>query len=165
MATSPILATCACAKPVSPPPCAAPARSIYEMLSDSEHSADTIAALAAAAELQIDDIERSAGADVAGWVSIHLSDTHKLLRLIRREALALAEVISDVELACRPLALGDVPDVVTELRAARETIAAERDGLVADNSGAEHLDCDVVPFVERLDRQLARIDAALGTPG
>lgn len=62
---------------------------------------------------------------------------------------------------CLDRALGDVPDVVTELRAARETIAAERDGLVADNGGAEHLDCDVVPFVERLDAQLARIDGAL----
>lgn len=161
MATSPILATCACAKPVSPPPCAAPARSIYEMLSDSEHSADTLAALASAAELQIDDIERSAGADVAGWVSTRLSDTHKLLRLIRRESLALAEVISDAELAFRPLVLVHVPNIVTELRAARETIATERAGLVADNGGDEHLDTDVVPFVERLDRQLVRIDAAL----
>jgi hypothetical protein len=107
MATSPIPATCACAKPVSTPPCAAPARSIYDMLSDGGHASDTIAALANAAEIQIYDVERSAGADVAGWVSIYLSDTHKLLRLIRREALALAEVISDVELACRPLAFGE----------------------------------------------------------
>lgn len=107
MATSPILATCACAKPVSTPPCAAPARSIYDMLSGGEHASDTIAALANAAELQIYDVERSAGADVAGWLSIQLEDVHKLLRLIRREALALAEVISDVELASRPLVSGE----------------------------------------------------------
>lgn len=62
---------------------------------------------------------------------------------------------------CMDRALGDAPDIVTELRAARETIAAERAGLVADNGGDEHLDMDVVPLVERLDRQLARIDAAL----
>ena len=63
---------------------------------------------------------------------------------------------------CLDRALGDVPDVVTELEAARETIQTERDGLVADNGGDEHLDKDVLPFVERLDAQLARIDAALG---
>jgi hypothetical protein len=106
MATSPIPATCACAKPVSTPPCAAPARSIYGMLSDSEHASDTIAALASATELQIYEIERSVGDDVAG-LSIQFEDVHKLLRMIRREALALAEVISDVELACRPLVSGE----------------------------------------------------------
>jgi hypothetical protein len=66
---------------------------------------------------------------------------------------------------CLDRALGDAPDVVTELEAARETIQTERDGLVADNGGDEHLDADVLPFVERLDAQLARIDAALGSPG
>lgn len=62
---------------------------------------------------------------------------------------------------CLDRALGDAPDVVTELRAAREKIAAERAGLVADNGGDEHLDMDVVPFVERMGAQLARIDPAL----
>lgn len=62
---------------------------------------------------------------------------------------------------CLDRVIDGVPDVVTELRAARATIAAERTGLVADNGGDEHLDMDVVPFVERLDAQLARIDRAL----
>jgi hypothetical protein len=106
LAKSPVPATCACAHPVSMSSCAAPARSIYDMLSDSEHASDTIAALAGAAELQIYEIERSAGDDVAG-LSIQLEDVHKLLRLLKREALALAEVISDVELACRPLVSGE----------------------------------------------------------
>lgn len=86
-------------------------------------------------------------------------------RKYHREGRYLAINRQRVQLArlCLDRALGSVPDIVTELRAARETIAAERDGLVADNGGAEHLDCDVVPFVERLDAQLARIDAALGS--
>lgn len=102
MATSPILATCACAKPVSTPPCAAPARSIDDMLGEGMHSADTIAALAGAAELAIYEVERDAPADFALWLDRSLSDAHKLIRLARREALALADVISSVELACRP---------------------------------------------------------------
>jgi len=102
MATSPILATCACAQPTFASPCAAPARSIDDMLGEGMHSADTIAALAAAAELAIYEVERDAPANFALWLDRALSDTHKLLRLARREALTLAEVISDVELACRP---------------------------------------------------------------
>lgn len=162
MATSPIPATCACAKPVSTPPCAEPARSLYDMLSDSEHTADTIAALAAAAELVIEVAENVAFSGSTD-VGTELDNTRKLLRLIRREALALAEVISDVELACRPLrATGDVPDVMTELRAARDTIAADRDAFIATGGGREGLDPRAVPFVDSLDAQLARIDNVLG---
>jgi hypothetical protein len=72
------------------------------MLSAGEHTADTIAALAATAELALEDIKRNASGDIADSLNRQLSDTHKLLRLIRREALALAEMISDVELATRP---------------------------------------------------------------
>ncbi len=107
MATSPILTTCACAQPTFASSCAAPACSIAEMLGDAEHTADTISALAAAAELAIYEVERDAPADFALWLDRSLSDAHKLIRLARREALALAEVISGVELACRPLALGE----------------------------------------------------------
>jgi hypothetical protein len=94
-----IPATCACAQPTSASPCTAPARSIYEMLSESEHTADTISALASSAELMIEVVENASTGDTA----VQLADTRKLLRLIRSQALALAEVISDVELACRPL--------------------------------------------------------------
>jgi hypothetical protein len=88
-------------------------------------------------------------------------------RKYHREARYTAINRQRVQLArlCLDRALGDMPDVVKELRAARETIAAERDGLVADNGGDEHLDPDVVPFVDRLDGQLARIDAALSSTG
>lgn len=96
-----------CAQPISTPPCAAPARSIDDMLGEGMHSADTIAALAAAAELAIYEVERDAPADFALWLDRSLSDAHKLIRLARREALALADVISGVELACRSLALGE----------------------------------------------------------
>ena len=95
------------AQPISTPPCAAPARSIAEMLGDAEHTADTISALAGAAELAIYEVERDAPADFVLSLDRALSDTHKLLRLVRREALALAEVISDVELACRSLVPGE----------------------------------------------------------
>jgi hypothetical protein len=73
------------------------------MLGDAEHAADALSALAKAAELAIYEVERDAPADCVLWLDRALSDTHKLLRLIRREALALAEVISDVELASRPV--------------------------------------------------------------
>lgn len=107
MATSPILATCACAQPTFASPCAAPARSIGGMLGDAEHAADTIAALAAAAELTIYEVERDAPADFVLWLDRALSDTHKLIRLVRREALALADVISDVEVTCRSFVPGE----------------------------------------------------------
>ncbi len=150
------------AQPISPSPCAAPEHPLYERLAEAEHTADTIAALAAAAELAIEVAENVAFSGSTD-VGTELDNTRKLLRLIRREALALAEVISDVELACRPLrTTGDVPDVVTELRAARDTIAADRDAFIATGGGREGLDPHAAPFVDSLDAQLARIDAALG---
>ncbi len=102
MAKRPILAAHAAGQPISKPSCVATARSIDDMLGEGMHSADTIAALAAAAELAVYEVERDAPADFALWLDRALSDTHKLIRLMRREALALADVISSVELACRP---------------------------------------------------------------
>ncbi|RZT56986.1 hypothetical protein EV283_1043 [Sphingomonas sp. BK036] len=83
---------------------------------------------------------------------------HRELRYaaINRQRVQLAKL-------CLDRALGDAPDIVTELRAARETIAAERDAFVDTGGGRDRLDPYAVPFVERLDRQLARIDAALSS--
>ncbi|RZT56988.1 hypothetical protein EV283_1045 [Sphingomonas sp. BK036] len=90
------------AQPISTPSSAALARTIYEMLSDSEHAADTIAAIASAAEIQLYEVERSADAQVAMWLDRQMSDTHHLLRLMRSQALALAEVVSNANVVCCP---------------------------------------------------------------
>ncbi len=157
MAMNLIPSTCACAKSVSP---AEPARSLYDI--NAADTLDTITALAATAEFAIEVAEDVALSGSTN-VGTELDNTRKLLRLIQREALALAEVLSSFEHACRPLcATGDVPDVMTELRAARDTIAADRDAFIATGGGREGLDPRAVPFVDSLDAQLARIDNVLG---